>query len=115
MEGAQSELIVPSAHPAHQNPQAIVEVHRILKLNARSSHRHMPLKTLPNAPTSGFPSFSVNAHASDDRRRWGDTGGCGGFLAQNLREQTLVSAIQSALRRGRQDENGQMDARTLPC
>jgi pimeloyl-ACP methyl ester carboxylesterase len=39
MEGAQSELIVPSGHPAHQNRQAIEEVHRILKLNARSSHR----------------------------------------------------------------------------
>jgi len=32
MEGAQSELIVPSDHPAHQNPQAIQEVRRILKL-----------------------------------------------------------------------------------
>jgi pimeloyl-ACP methyl ester carboxylesterase len=30
---AQSELVVPSAHPAHQNPQAIAEVKRILKLN----------------------------------------------------------------------------------
>jgi pimeloyl-ACP methyl ester carboxylesterase len=39
MESAQSELIVPSGHPAHQNPQAIEEVRRILKLNARSSHR----------------------------------------------------------------------------
>src|SRR5258708_2265842 len=37
MDGAKSELIVPSAHPAHQNPQAIEEVHRILTLNARSS------------------------------------------------------------------------------
>ena len=34
MDGAQSELIVPSAHPAHQNAQAIEEVRRILKLNA---------------------------------------------------------------------------------
>ncbi len=43
MEGAQSELIVPSGHPAHQNPQAIEEVRRILKLNASSSHRsHAP-------------------------------------------------------------------------
>jgi len=39
MEGAQSELIVPSGHPAHQNRQAIEEVRRILKLNARSSYR----------------------------------------------------------------------------
>ena len=33
MDGAQSELIVPSGHSAHQNPQAIAEVKRILKLN----------------------------------------------------------------------------------
>ena len=39
MDGAKSELIVPSAHPAHQNPQAIAEVHRILLLNARSNDR----------------------------------------------------------------------------
>jgi pimeloyl-ACP methyl ester carboxylesterase len=39
MDGAKSELIVPSAHPAHQNPQAIQEVHRILVLNARSTDR----------------------------------------------------------------------------
>jgi len=40
MEGAQSELIVPAGHPAHQNLQAIEEVRRILKLNARSSANH---------------------------------------------------------------------------
>ena len=34
METAESELIVPSGHTAHQNPQAIAEVERILKLNA---------------------------------------------------------------------------------
>jgi pimeloyl-ACP methyl ester carboxylesterase len=33
MEGAKSELIVPSGHPAHQNPKAIEEVRRILTLN----------------------------------------------------------------------------------
>jgi pimeloyl-ACP methyl ester carboxylesterase len=37
MEGAQSECIVPSGHPAHQNPQAIEEVHRILEVNAGKS------------------------------------------------------------------------------
>jgi pimeloyl-ACP methyl ester carboxylesterase len=31
MEGAESELIVPSNHSAHQNPQAIDEVRRILR------------------------------------------------------------------------------------
>ena len=39
MEGAKSELIVPSGHGAHQNPQAIEEVRRILILNARSGDR----------------------------------------------------------------------------
>src|ERR1700730_10580784 len=39
MEGAKSELIVPSAHPAHQNPKAIEEVRRILVLNARAPDR----------------------------------------------------------------------------
>jgi pimeloyl-ACP methyl ester carboxylesterase len=32
LDGAQSELIVPSNHSAHQNPEAIAEVRRILKL-----------------------------------------------------------------------------------
>ena len=36
MEGAKSELVVPSGHSAHQNPQAIEEVRRILKLHVRS-------------------------------------------------------------------------------
>ncbi len=35
MEGAQSELVVPSSHSAHQNLQAIGEVKRILKLHSR--------------------------------------------------------------------------------
>src|SRR5262249_54621518 len=34
MVGAQSELVVPSGHGAHQNPKAIQEVRRILVLNA---------------------------------------------------------------------------------
>ncbi len=34
MDGAQSELVVPSSHSAHQNPQAIAEVKRILKQHA---------------------------------------------------------------------------------
>jgi pimeloyl-ACP methyl ester carboxylesterase len=34
METAESELIVPSGHSAHQNPQAIAEVGRILRLHA---------------------------------------------------------------------------------
>jgi hypothetical protein len=34
MDGAESELVVPSGHSAHQNPQAIAEVRRILKTYA---------------------------------------------------------------------------------
>jgi pimeloyl-ACP methyl ester carboxylesterase len=34
MDGAKSERIVPSSHSAHQNPEAIEEVLRILKLHA---------------------------------------------------------------------------------
>lgn len=33
LDGAQSELVVPSSHSAHQNPEAIAEVKRILKLH----------------------------------------------------------------------------------
>jgi hypothetical protein len=35
LDGAKSELVVPSNHSAHQNPQAIAEVKRILKLHAQ--------------------------------------------------------------------------------
>lgn len=35
LAGARSELIVPSGHNAHQNPQAIAEVRRILRLDLR--------------------------------------------------------------------------------
>jgi pimeloyl-ACP methyl ester carboxylesterase len=35
--GARSELIVPSHHGAHQTPEALIEVARILKENARAS------------------------------------------------------------------------------
>lgn len=37
LDGAKSELIVPSSHSAHQNPQAIEEVRRILKLHAHAN------------------------------------------------------------------------------
>jgi hypothetical protein len=35
MDGAKTENIVPSDHAAHQNPQAIEDVLRILKTHAR--------------------------------------------------------------------------------
>jgi hypothetical protein len=37
MNGAKSELVVPSGHSAHQNPKAIQEVRRILVLDAEDS------------------------------------------------------------------------------
>lgn len=43
MNGSQSERIVPSGHSAHQNPQAIAEVLRILKANAPLVPRAKPL------------------------------------------------------------------------
>jgi len=39
LDGAQSELIVPSNHSAHQNPQAIAEVRRILRLHVEARSR----------------------------------------------------------------------------
>jgi pimeloyl-ACP methyl ester carboxylesterase len=56
MDGAKSELIVPSAHPAHQNPQAIEEVRRILKLNASSSRRSHAPQTQAPSDLSGGPA-----------------------------------------------------------
>jgi len=43
MNGSESERIVPSGHSAHQNPQAIAEVLRILKANASLVPRAKPL------------------------------------------------------------------------
>jgi hypothetical protein len=40
LDGAQSELIVPSGHGAHETPQAIAEVTRILLLNANAPTKH---------------------------------------------------------------------------
>ena len=43
MNGSESERIVPSGHSAHQNPQAIAEVLRILKANTPLVPRAKPL------------------------------------------------------------------------
>lgn len=55
LEEAQSELIVPSNHSAHQNRQAIEEVRRILKLHARSPARERLVRPAnsPSAPPPG--------------------------------------------------------------
>lgn len=42
IDGAQSELIVPSHHWSNQHPMAIAEVQRILKLHLRTSSRSNP-------------------------------------------------------------------------
>ena len=47
LDGAQSELVVPSNHSAHQNPQTIAEVKRILKLHARGNSAPPRLEKLP--------------------------------------------------------------------
>ena len=60
MEGAQSECIVPSAHPAHQNPQAIAEVLRILKLNAKLNDRSVAVKAQAKDPLNK-PEGAVSA------------------------------------------------------
>jgi hypothetical protein len=52
LDGAKSELIVPSNHSAHQNPQAIAEVRRILLLHAGASAG--PQKRRGMAQTSSF-------------------------------------------------------------
>jgi pimeloyl-ACP methyl ester carboxylesterase len=60
MEGAQSECIVPSAHPAHQNPQAIAEVLRILKLNAKLNDRSVAVTAQAKDPLNK-PEGAVSA------------------------------------------------------
>jgi hypothetical protein len=58
LDGAQSELIVASSHSAHQNPQAIEEVRRILLLHARSSlsrPRRSPAAVSHVSSNSGVP------------------------------------------------------------
>ena len=47
LDGAQSELIVPSDHRAQRNPQAIAEVSRILKLHYKQSTRER-IRLTPN-------------------------------------------------------------------
>ena len=69
MEGAQSELIVPSGHPAHQNPQAIEEVRRILKLNASSSHRSHAPQTQAPSDLSGGPASPYQTSTNEGKHR----------------------------------------------
>jgi pimeloyl-ACP methyl ester carboxylesterase len=63
MEGAQSELIVPSGHNAHQNPKAIQEVRRILVLNLG----HIP-RERPNQGSTA--RHDINRGESDSRHFW---------------------------------------------
>jgi hypothetical protein len=56
MEGAESELIVPSGHPAHQNPKAIQEVRRILVLNVG----HIPREPSNRGSTARHGNYPGN-------------------------------------------------------
>jgi FixJ family two-component response regulator len=62
-----------------------------------------------------IPIIFVTAHTSDDEQRQATEAGAVAFLRKPVSEQAVISAIQSALRRGRQDENGQMGGTILPC
>jgi len=68
MEGAESELIVPSGHGAHQNPKAIAEVRRILILNLKHSEarqtsvaRRARTERLPRAEALGYSVLALRA------------------------------------------------------
>ena len=63
MEGAESELIVPSGHPAHQDPKAIAEVRRILILNLRHSETGSKFE----APRRALDSLSYEPLMSSSR------------------------------------------------
>jgi pimeloyl-ACP methyl ester carboxylesterase len=52
LEGAQSELVVPSDHSAHQHPQTIQEVRRILRLHAGAPPPLSPPQTSGRAQRS---------------------------------------------------------------
>jgi pimeloyl-ACP methyl ester carboxylesterase len=73
MEGAKSELIVPSGHPAHQNPKAIEEVHRILVLNVgqnpgkRSNQGSIQIPKLPKATSESAASGVAESPPSEEQ------------------------------------------------
>jgi hypothetical protein len=50
LDGAQSELVVPSHHSSRQNPQAVKEVRRILLLTAARP----PVLNFAPSPASSF-------------------------------------------------------------
>ncbi len=60
MEGAQSELIVPSNHSAPLNPQAIAEVKRILKLHLRAGADRSPRKLTHRRETAQLVTGNGN-------------------------------------------------------
>jgi hypothetical protein len=68
MDTAESELIVPSGHDAHQNPQAIAEVERILKYmdaNFAADRFHYPPNTRMNTKLSFLsPRFDCGRASS---------------------------------------------------
>jgi hypothetical protein len=63
LNGAESEDIVPSGHGAHQNPQAIEEVRRILTLIARSDGRTATASRKNSTPTNRAAPITPNRSA----------------------------------------------------
>ena len=51
LDGAVSELVVPSTHGAHQNPQGIAEVKRILRAYAGNKSSNPPRSRSNQSPT----------------------------------------------------------------
>jgi hypothetical protein len=68
LNGAESEDIVPSGHGAHQNPQAIAEVLRILKANARIV-RHRETTAGPSNNAKGARRAFLKPRARRDQLR----------------------------------------------
>jgi hypothetical protein len=60
LEGAQSELIVPSGHPAHTNPLAVEEIKRILYLHLAQLEAQG--EEVPHAPKVPNPMAMNDKH-----------------------------------------------------
>jgi pimeloyl-ACP methyl ester carboxylesterase len=82
MDGAASEKIVPSNHSAHQNPEAILEVKRILKLHLKEDRRASQdvirangggsLKRATPRPEGGSRTRGGNSVSTSSNRSWQD-------------------------------------------
>jgi len=59
---AESELVVPAGHNAHEHPAAIGEIRRILLLHAKLVEREMQLKTMQSESESVKIHETIRAH-----------------------------------------------------